>query len=115
MDKAMNRDGLKRLWARAIANFGTATAFDVTVTFPASGWSGTAPYTQTVSASGVLATDENCPADADMSGATADNYADLLAGWIAVGRIRTGNGTLMAYCYSEKPTVDLTVRVKIVR
>ena len=50
-----------------------------------------------------------------MSGATADNYADLLAGWIAVGRIRTGNGTLMAYCYSEKPTVDLTVRVKIVR
>ena len=58
MDKAMNRDGLKRLWARAIATFGTATAFDVTVTFPASGWSGTAPYTQTAAAPGLLATDD---------------------------------------------------------
>ena len=57
MDKAMNRDGLKRLWARAIATFGTATAFDVTVTFPASGWSGTAPYTQTAAAPGLRATD----------------------------------------------------------
>lgn len=107
MDKAMNLDGLKRLWARAIATFGTATAFNVTVTFPASGWSGTAP--------GLLATDENCPADVDMSGATADNFSSLLGSWFAVGRLTTGNGALTAYCYNEKPTVDLTVHVKVVR
>lgn len=115
MDKAMNRDGLKRLWARAIATFGTATAFDVTVAFPASGWSGTAPYTQTAAAPGLLATDENCPADVDMSGATADNFSSLLGSWFAVGRLTTGNGALTAYCYGEKPTVDLTVHVKVVR
>lgn len=115
MDKAMNRDGLKRLWARALATFGTATAFDVTVTFPVSGWSSTVPYTQTVAAPGLLVTDGHCPADVDMSGATVDNFASLLESWFAVGRLVTGNGTLTAYCYDEKPTVDLTVHVKVVR
>ena len=115
MDKAMNRDGLKRLWARALATFGTATALNVTVTIPASGWSSTVPYTQTVAAPGLLATDDHCPADVDMSGATVDNFASLLGSWVAVGRLVTGNGTLTAYCYDEKPTVDLTVHVKVVR
>lgn len=68
MDKAMNRDGLKRLWARALATFGTATAMNVTVVLPASGWSSTVPYTQTVAAPALLATDDHCPADIDMSG-----------------------------------------------
>lgn len=115
MDKAMNRDGLKRLWARAIATFGTATALNVTVVLPASGWSSTVPYTQTVAATGLLATDEHCPADVDMSGATVDNFSSLLGSWFAVGRLTTGNGALTAYCYGEKPTVDLTVHVKVVR
>ncbi len=115
MDKAMNRDGLKRLWARALATFGTATAMNITVVLPASGWSSTVPYTQTVAAPALLATDDHCPADIDMSGATVDSYPSLLESGYALGRLVTGNGSLTAYCYLEKPTVDLTINIKVVR
>ena len=84
-----------------------------TIALPASGWSGAAPFTQTVSASGI--TENDMPiVDVDMSSATTENAAGILEAWFCIGRIATGNGTLTAYCYEAAPSIDLNVIVKVV-
>ena len=104
-------DSQKKL---ARSNTGAAATESYTAKLLASGWSSSAPYTQTVAVQGLSASDDPL-VDLDMSGATADNVSNLLGGWFAVGRLVTGSGTLTAYCYNEKPSVDLTVHVKVVR
>ena len=86
-----------------------------TATLLVSGWSGSAPYTQTVSVAGLLATDTPL-ADWDMSGATTTNANARSEGWQKVGRMTVNAANqLAACCYSEKPTVDLSVLLKVVR
>ena len=84
------------------------------VTFKASNWSSSAPYTQTVSVSGIKSSD-NPIADINMSAATSSNSADLLGAWMLVGRIATADGKITAYCYEEKPTVDISVNLMVVK
>ena len=86
---------------------------DFTVTLPASGWSDTAPYTQTVTVEGLPEVDRPT-ADWDFSGATLDNYEALAEGFACITRLVTAAGSLTAYCYAEKPTVDLSVFLKAV-
>ena len=88
-------------------------ALDFTVTLPASGWSSTAPYTQTVVVEGLPEVDRPT-ADWDFSGATLDNYEALAEGFACITRLVTAAGSLTAYCYAEKPTVDLSVFLKAV-
>ena len=92
-----------------------AIAHEYTVTLTASGWTGSAaPYTQTVSISGILATDSPI-ADLDVSSAAAESYEALAAAWACVGRIQTADGQITATCYRQKPEADVTVRMLIVR
>ena len=88
-------------------------ALDFTVTLPASGWSETAPYTQTVTVEGLPEVDRPT-ADWDFSGATLDNYEALAEGFACITRLVTAAGSLTAYCYAEKPAVDLSVFLKAV-
>lgn len=82
---------------------------------PASGWTGSAaPYTQTVTITGLKATDE-VVADVDMSGATAETYEELEESWALVGTITTANNQITAKCWGEKPEKDLTVRLLALR
>lgn len=83
-------------------------------TLNASGWSSSAPYTQTVAVSGILATDTPV-IDLDMAGATADTAADIQAAWACVGRIVTGSNEITAYCYEEAPTANLPLNILVVR
>ena len=85
-------------------------------TLTASGWSGTAPYTQTAAASGILSTDVPF-VDVDMSGATGSEAgATLQEAWGFVGRVTVSeSGEITAYCYEEKPTVDIPLILKVVR
>ena len=84
-------------------------------TLTASGWSASAPYTQTASAAGVLATDDPF-VDVDMSGASGSAQgAALTEAWGFVGRVTAGNGQITAYCYEDKPAVNLPVILKVVR
>ena len=85
-----------------------------TVTLSNNGWSSSAPYTQTVSVNGIKASD-NPVVDIDMSSATTGNSTDLIAAWGLVGRIATSNGSITAYCYEEKPTVDISVNLMAVK
>ena len=84
-----------------------------TATFKASGWSSSAPYTQTVSVKGIKAAD-NPIVDINMSSAT-DNSSELLGAWMLVGRISTANGSVTAYCYEKKPEVDISINMMAVK
>ena len=81
---------------------------------PTAGWSADAPYTQTVSVEGILATDAPV-VDVDLSEATTSTYADLVEAWNAVGRIATGAGHITAYCYEDKPTQALSLKIRVVK
>lgn len=82
------------------------------IALPASGWSGTAPYTQTVSVAGVTA--ENAPVIGILiaEGTTVANVKLQNKAWACVDRAVTGAGTITFYCYNKKPGNDFTVNVK---
>lgn len=92
-----------------------ASTASYTAVFPSAGWSASAPYSQTVSVTGILATDDPL-ADVSLSGAsTAQAGKALTDAWTFVSRVDTADGTVTAYCYEEKPEVDIPVILKVVR
>ena len=95
---------------------GLAKSINYSAILSSSGWSGnSAPYTQTVTVSGMLATDTPI-IDVNLSGATtADVGMELLEAWACVSRITTAYNTITAYCYEEQPTVNIPMIIKVVR
>ena len=85
-----------------------------TATLSSSGWSSSAPYTQTVSVSGIKSTD-NPIVDINMSSATSSNSASLLEAWALVGRVATADGKITAYCYDKKPTTNIVINLMVVK
>ena len=76
-------------------------------------WSGTsAPYTKTVSVSGILATDTPI-IDIVMSGTYSTDEARIEA-WGYIYRAVTANGSITFYA-TEKPTVSLPIQIRVVR
>lgn len=76
-------------------------------------WSGTsAPYTKTVSVSGILSTDTPI-IDVVMSGTYSTDEARTEA-WGYIYRAVTANGSITFYA-TEKPTVSLPIQIKVVR
>lgn len=97
--------------SREIAKKATTQTYSGTLS--AGGWSESAPYTQTISVAGVLATD-NPLVDVDLSG--AENGTGIIEGWMYVGRVTvSGDNEVTAYCYEEKPEVDIPMILKVVR
>lgn len=82
------------------------------IALPASGWSGTAPYTQTVSVAGVTAEDAPVIGILIAEGTTAANVKLQNKAWACVDRAVTGAETITFYCYNKKPGNDFTVNVK---
>lgn len=84
----------------------------VTVNLPASGWSGSAPYTQTVSVSGMTADWVPGIPTAVLGSSVA--VTELLAATEALGCIKmitSAAGTLTFTAPEDKPGVSLTLRV----
>jgi hypothetical protein len=76
-------------------------------------WSGTsAPYTKTVSVSGILSTDTPI-IDVVMSGTYSTDEARIEA-WGYIYRAVTANGSITFYA-TEKPTINLPIQIKVVR
>jgi hypothetical protein len=76
-------------------------------------WSGTsAPYTKTVSVSGILSTDTPI-IDVVMSGTYSTDEARTEA-WGYIYRAVTGADSITFYA-TDKPTVDLPIQIKVVR
>lgn len=97
----------------AISQKASTRRFSAALT--ADGWSASAPYSQTVAVSGLLSTDDPF-VDVSLSGASEPDAANaLLEAWAFVGRVTAGDEALTAYCYEEKPTVEIPLILKVVR
>ena len=90
-----------------------AKTVTLTCTLPASGWSGAAPYSQTVSVSGLTeANSAHVLATAVLSDTQSLAQSQQEA-WNMLSRIKAAAGSITATCYEEKPEVDLTVRLEV--
>ncbi|MBQ2429184.1 MAG: hypothetical protein II264_11930, partial [Ruminococcus sp.] len=72
-----------------------------------------APYTQTVNVTGLLSTDKPI-LDLSVSPTVATGV-DEIDDWALISKAESGAGTLTFSCYEDKPTMELTVNVKVVR
>lgn len=89
---------------------GLAASTSATASFTSSGWSSTAPYTQTINVSGITA-NSKVVIDVNLTGQTTYAATAIIEGWGLVNDVQTGAGTLTAYCYKDKPTVALPVNI----
>lgn len=83
-----------------------------TATLTASAWSGSAPYTQTVTVSGMTAAYApviSCGVPASPSSA---NYKAVHKAYAMIDRAVTGANNITFYCYTKKPTVNIPVLIK---
>lgn len=81
-----------------------------TVSVPASGWSASAPYTQTIAVEGILATDTPHWGVVYSDAALAEKEA-----FSVVDELDTADGSVTFTCYEEKPGVDLTIQMEVNR
>lgn len=86
---------------------------DYSTSLLSSGWSETAPYTQTVLVSGILSTDTPI-VDIILSSTTETAMAELES-YMYLGKIDTGSGEITATCYVNVPTADINLNLKVVR
>ena len=82
-------------------------------TLLSSGWSSNAPYTQTVSIQGILATDTPI-ADVVLDQSTPTALTQIDA-WMNVSKIETADGSITATCFEELPAIDIPIQLKVVR
>ena len=80
------------------------------VTLLASGWSDSAPYTQTVPVDGILATDQP-----HYGVVYTDNWNDERDAFAAVDELDTADGSVTFTCFAEKPSVDITIQMEVNR
>lgn len=91
-----------------------ATVTKTTATLTAAGWTGdAAPYTQTVTMEGIQASDAPHVAPV-YSDALATKIAEKEA-WAMVCEAEAAAGALAFTCFEEKPGVDITIQIEVVR
>ena len=76
-------------------------------------WSGSGPYTQNVTVSGILSTD-NPIVDVVLSSDT-DASRLILEAWANISRIVANNNSITVYCYDEGNAVNIPIQLKMVR
>ena len=90
----------------------TSSAVNLTGTLTADGWSDTAPYTQTVSLTG-LAEDDYPIFDLVASSDTETRIKENEE-WCYITDVETGENNLIVICDKKKPTVALNFVIKVV-
>lgn len=95
------------------SDFFAQKPFNVYTELLASDWAGEGPYTQTVIAEGILATDE--PIADVMLSSIVDDALPQEDAWSCVSKIITGDGSVTAICFESRPEVNITARLKVVR
>lgn len=92
--------------------YGSDLAKVRTATLTAAGWSGSAPYTQSVNVSGITANDAPVISAGAPSSHTAANYTTLIKNYAMIDRAVTGSGKITFYCYRKKPTAAIPLYIK---
>lgn len=106
--KYVSLERLSRFLAKAKKTFATVKSYTVTI---GTSWSGSAaPYTQSVTVSGILATDE--PIVGLIT--TANNYESEFENYSKIFKITTSSNKITVYA-TEKTTASISCKLKVVR
>ncbi len=81
-------------------------------TLTTGGWSGSAPYTQTVTLSGIISADTPIPLIEYPDNVTADQKNQIDKSTNMITSITTNNGSVTVVCKFKKPTINLTIALK---
>nr|DAT25108.1 MAG TPA: hypothetical protein [Caudoviricetes sp.] len=110
-----NLTGEQKLQARNNIGAGVSNVvtFTRSATCAVANWVGTGPYTQELTVQGIVA-DSQPVIDYDFSGATTSNIDILLDEYNKVNRFVTDTNKITAYCYGNKPTVDVPINILVV-
>lgn len=85
---------------------------EVEVTLRASGWSASAPYTQTVAVEGLTAGDNPVLVKVIPAGATPEQVKAYNKAFGMIDDGDTADGQATFRCFNKKPAVDMTVGLK---
>lgn len=85
---------------------------EVEVTLRASGWSASAPYTQTVAVEGLTAGDNPILVKVIPAGATPEQVKAYNKAFGMIDDGDTADGQATFRCFNKKPAVDMTVGLK---
>lgn len=97
----------------ARSNLGAASRATYTATI-ATTWTGSsAPYTQNVSVSGILATD--CPHITPVYSSTLSTALGQKEAWSMVSKAETSANTITFTCFEEKPTTAIPIQIEVMR
>lgn len=87
-----------------------------TTTLTALGWtdtSGNAPFIQTVNIQGILATDT--PIIDVVLSSTSETAKSQLEAFSCLSKVETADGSITATCLDTKPTIDIPIKLKVIR
>ena len=93
-----------------------ATTAQYTATLLAANWadvSGNAPFTQTVNVQGILSTDS--PFVDVVLSSTTETAKSQLEAFGCLSKIETAAGSITATCLDTKPTIDIPIKLKVIR
>lgn len=93
-----------------------ATTAQYTATLLAANWadvSGNAPFTQTVNVQGILSTDS--PFVDVVLSSTTETAINQIDAFSCISKIETLDGSLTATCFSYKPSIDVPIKLKVLR
>lgn len=83
-----------------------------TASVPSSGWSSSAPYTQTIEVEGITADDEPTISLYLAGSSSSENVKSMNKAYGMLDRAVTGDGTITLYCYNKKPATTYTIAIK---
>lgn len=111
---AENMNNLEERISEGFADYEqTAGRFETkTVVIPASGWSNSVPYSNSVSVPGVTAEDNIDMTFRPTEGATNGQNVYSYESYVSINYADTGDGVVTFYAMEEKPKNDITVAIK---
>lgn len=97
----------------ALSNLGAASRASYTTTITTDWTGSSAPYTQTVSVPGILATD--CPHITPVYSSTLETALLETEAWSMVSKAETSANTITFTCFEEKPTAAIPIQIEVIR
>ena len=81
-------------------------------TLTSSGWTSTAPYTQSITVTGIDSSMAPVISIGIPTSESSANYIAAKTSYAMIDKAVTGNGTITFTCYTSKPTADIPILIK---